>query len=262
MRSPPKVVKKVNKKKRFCNGFFASLFLHIIAVIFFGLFGIFTLPNPKDLVFDVVFVGGGGGGGSGGQNAVVTSENEQSQDAKEQIKPDDIIEKRMQQEKKTVEKPPDKIDKKETAQKNDSPNTATGQGSGTGSGIGTGSGSGEGSGQDSGKGSGIGEGTGSGSGSGEGIPVTQPVLLNYRDPEYPFAAMRDGIEGSAVVQVLVTADGRAQNPVLARSSGRKDFDASALQSARGWRFSPSKDNRGVSVPCTVTIQVNFKLRNR
>lgn len=251
----------VSKKERFAKGFFSSVIIHIFILFVLAILGLFTYSGDKNQPFDVLFIGGGGGGGSNVQSGGAAEMQEQAEDTQHEIKPDDITEQRKPLETKPAQKPAEKP-QQQSSGANANTQQSAGSGGGQGSGAGSGKGPGEGSGTGGGSGSGVGTGTGGGIGPGAGQPVTLPRLLNYRDPEYPFVAMRDQIEGTVYVQVMVTAGGVAQNPVVVRSSGRRDFDSSALQSARGWRFSPAKDTRGVNVSCNVTIPVNFKMKNR
>lgn len=247
---------RVSKKERFIKGFWSSLGIHLLLFLLLAFWGLFALKDHGDKPFEVVFVGGGGG--NGGQTAVTQHRDQQIEEVKQEIKPDDITEQRKPQETKPVQKQPEKKPEKPADQQSKDNNQQQGQGSQT-QGQGTGKGAGEGNGTGGGEGSGTGQGKGDGRGA--GVPVTMPRLLNYREPEFPFTAIRDGLEStSVVVRVLVTSDGRAQNPVILRSSGRRDFDNSALQSAKSWRFSPAKDNQGRKIDCYVNQPVNFKIR--
>lgn len=66
--------------------------------------------------------------------------------------------------------------------------------------------------------------------------VRPTPLAHNRPPAYPVLARRLGYEGRVVVRVRVSADGAAEEVVLAGSSGHDSLDRAALDAVRGWRF--------------------------
>jgi protein TonB len=93
-------------------------------------------------------------------------------------------------------------------------------------------------------------------------PVTPPRsdagYLNNPKPFYPLAAKRRGEEGTAFVKVMVTADGRAKDVALDRSSGSPALDEAALAAVRGWRFVPARQGTQ-AVEAPYVVPVVFKL---
>jgi protein TonB len=57
-------------------------------------------------------------------------------------------------------------------------------------------------------------------------------------PAYPPDLQRAGIEGVAVVRVVVEEDGTVSDASIARTSGHAGFDEAAVASLRAWRFEP------------------------
>ena len=76
--------------------------------------------------------------------------------------------------------------------------------------------------------------------------------------EYPETSRRMGEEGVTVVRVLVTADGRAGEVELKRSSGFDRLDQAALRAVRKWRFVPATKN-GEPTDAWLDQPVKFKL---
>jgi TonB family protein len=129
-------------------------------------------------------------------------------------------------------------------------------GPGSGGGIGSGSGGGVGS----GKGGGFGPGEGGGFGGGVfrvGGGVSAPVLLFKKEPEYSEEARKAKYQGTVVLYVEVTPDGKANNMKVLRSLGL-GLDEKAMEAVKQWKFKPGyKDGRAVTV--AATIEVNFRL---
>jgi TonB family protein len=129
-------------------------------------------------------------------------------------------------------------------------------GPGSGGGIGSGSGGGVGP----GKGGGYGPGEGGGFGGGVfrvGGGVTAPVLVFKKEPEYSEEARKAKYQGTVVLYVEVTPDGKAANMRVLRSLGL-GLDEKAMEAVRQWKFKPGlKDGKAVTV--AATIEVNFRL---
>lgn len=92
--------------------------------------------------------------------------------------------------------------------------------------------------------------------------VTEPSLnaayLNNPSPEYPHQSKRRGIQGKVLLEVKVTADGKAKEVSIYSSSGSKLLDEAAQTAVRNWRFVPA--HRGTeAVEATVLVPVEFKL---
>lgn len=84
------------------------------------------------------------------------------------------------------------------------------------------------------------------------------AALNNPKPHYPFAARRQGIEGSVVLLVLVLADGSCGGVMVKQSSGYPVLDKAALETVRKWRFIPAR--RGAyAVETRVQVPVTFRL---
>jgi protein TonB len=63
-----------------------------------------------------------------------------------------------------------------------------------------------------------------------------------------------------LLQVTVSAEGRATNVSLLRSSGVAALDESAVATVRRWTFDPAR-LAGVAIPSKVEVPVAFTLSN-
>jgi TonB family protein len=129
-------------------------------------------------------------------------------------------------------------------------------GTGSGGGIGSGNGGGVGS----GSGGGYGPGSGGGFGGGAfrvGGGVSPPVPIYKVEPEFTEAARKAKYQGTVLVQIVVGADGRVQDPRVVKAVGL-GLDEKALEAVKQWKFKPGmKDGR--PVPVYAQIEVTFRL---
>jgi protein TonB len=78
-------------------------------------------------------------------------------------------------------------------------------------------------------------------------------------PAYPASARRLGAQGTTLLSVFVTADGRVGDVQVRQSAGHGDLDQAAVEAVRRWRFEPAR--RGTeAVAVWVTLPVEFRLR--
>jgi protein TonB len=131
-------------------------------------------------------------------------------------------------------------------------------GPGGGGGIGTGCCGGIGSGEGGGLGPGSGGGTGGGVFRAGVNGVGIPICVYCPDPQYSEEARKAKYQGTVVLQVIVTADGRATNISVVKGPGL-GLEEKAIEAVRGWRFKPAVGPSGKSVPVIVPIEVTFRL---
>jgi len=108
---------------------------------------------------------------------------------------------------------------------------------------------------------GDGNGTGAGDGNEHGPynNAVSPVTCIYcPEPLYTDGARKVKLQGKLVLQVLVSADGRATRIRIVQGLGM-GLDESAVETVRGWRFSPGRDASKRPVPAWVTIETRFQL---
>ena len=142
------------------------------------------------------------------------------------------------------------------------PTGTTFSGTSTGPGAGGGVGTGIGTGVGSGRGPGLGPGTGGGTGGGvyrPGGPVSGPRLIKEVKPRYTTEALSNMIQGTVVLEVIVTADGCPSQIRVVRSLDRGGLDEEAVSAVAQWRFDPGR-LAGAPVDVLVTIMVDFAIR--
>ncbi|MGR8999146.1 MAG: TonB family protein [Gammaproteobacteria bacterium] len=102
-----------------------------------------------------------------------------------------------------------------------------------------------------------------GGGSDTGAYTEANFKANYATnpkPKYPEIATSRGWEGTVLLRVKVTADGRSEEIAVHQSSGHKMLDKSAIIAVQKWRFIPAKRGN-TSVACTVIVPIAFTLNN-
>ena len=132
--------------------------------------------------------------------------------------------------------------------------TGPGSGGGVGTGIGTGIGSG--------RGPGLGPGSGGGTGGGvyrPGGAVSGPRLINEVKPKYTSEALRNRIQGTVVLEAVVSGDGCTSQIRVVRSLDRGGLDEEAVAAVAQWRFEPGR-LAGAPVDVLVTIMLDFSVR--
>jgi protein TonB len=132
--------------------------------------------------------------------------------------------------------------------------SGTSTGPGAGGGVGTGSGTGMGSGR----------GPGSGGGTGGGVyrpggAVSAPRLIKEVKPKYTSEALLNRIQGTVVLELVVTSDGCPSQIRVVRSLDRGGVDEEAVSAVAQWRFEPGR-LADAAVDVLVTIVVDFSIR--
>jgi protein TonB len=93
------------------------------------------------------------------------------------------------------------------------------------------------------------------------LPVTEavPRYKTNPPPVYPRMARRRGYEGTVLMEVLVSREGRVQALRLLESSGHSVLDREAMAAVKGWVFEPARRGSG-KVEMWVKVPVRFKLK--
>jgi len=132
--------------------------------------------------------------------------------------------------------------------------TGPGSGGGVGGGFGTGIGSG--------RGPGIGPGSGGGTGGDiyrPGGAVTAPRVIAEVRPTYTTDALQHMIQGTVLLELVVTREGRPSQIRVVRSLDPGGLDEQAVTAAAQWRFEPGR-LAGTPVDVLVTIMLDFWIR--
>jgi TonB family protein len=100
----------------------------------------------------------------------------------------------------------------------------------------------------------------------DGIPhagvggVGVPKCIYCPPPQYSGDARKAKVEGTVVLQVVITTDGRAINVKIVKDPGN-GLGMKAVESVRKWKFQPAVGPDGKAVAITVPIEVTFRLFN-
>ena len=90
-----------------------------------------------------------------------------------------------------------------------------------------------------------------------GGQVSAPVVLKQQQPEYSAAARALGVEGTALLRVVIDANGRVSEAKILRPAGF-GLDDEASKAVSQWEFKPArKDDQPVRVQAQV--EINFRL---
>ncbi len=87
----------------------------------------------------------------------------------------------------------------------------------------------------------------------------KPQPLYLPQPIYPPLALQAGVEGKAVVKMLVDTDGSVIAVEILKSSGNQMLDESAISSAKSSKFTPAKQ-RDKFVRVWVVRTIEFKIK--
>lgn len=79
----------------------------------------------------------------------------------------------------------------------------------------------------------------------------------YVAPEYPAAALKQGLAGSVRLRLSVNADGQVSEALVVQATPPGIFDTAAVNAARKWRFKPIGP-KGSEVHATATVDMVFK----
>jgi protein TonB len=131
-------------------------------------------------------------------------------------------------------------------------------GPGGGGGIGTGTSGGIGSGSGAGLGPGETAGTGGGAFRAGVNGVGSPQCIYCPQPEYSDEARKAKYQGTVLLDVTVTADGRVVNPVVIKGPGL-GLEEKALAQVKNWKMRAALGPGGKAVNCRVQIEVTFHL---
>jgi TonB family protein len=108
----------------------------------------------------------------------------------------------------------------------------------------------------------LGPGAGGGTGGGvyrTGGPVSAPRVVTEVRPKYTSEAMTRKIQGTVLLEAIVTRDGNASRIRVVRSLDAGGLDQEAVAAVAQWRFEPGRLG-AAPVDVLVTIDVGFWIR--
>jgi protein TonB len=89
-------------------------------------------------------------------------------------------------------------------------------------------------------------------------PLFDAAYLQNPAPEYPAHAKRRNMEGTVMLDVVVSQAGAARSVDIAKSSGFAVLDESAKHAVSRWKFVPAKRG-GETVEARVMVPIEFRL---
>lgn len=105
--------------------------------------------------------------------------------------------------------------------------------------------------------------TGDMGGASQGTGPLPSATLEYvraTSPRYPINELRNGVQGTVMLRVLVDVDGAPLSVTVESSSGNRNLDKAALQHVlKTWRFKPAMQN-GQAVQAYGLVPIAFSLQ--
>ena len=89
---------------------------------------------------------------------------------------------------------------------------------------------------------------------------TAAAYRNKTMPAYPLAARQRGQQGSVLLSVAITAEGRPSQVSTKQSSGYPILDRAAVQAVSGWVFDPARLGAR-PVATVIEVPIRFSLEN-
>lgn len=86
-----------------------------------------------------------------------------------------------------------------------------------------------------------------------------PVYRENPAPGYPRVARRRAMEGTVLLEVLVSSGGRVKDLRVSQSSGHEVLDQAAVDAVRRWIFEPAQRG-GEAVEMWVRVPIRFQLK--
>jgi protein TonB len=87
--------------------------------------------------------------------------------------------------------------------------------------------------------------------------VGTPQCIYCPQPEYSDQALKAKYSGNVLLDVTVTSDGKATDPVVVKGPGL-GLEEKAIGQTHNWRMKPALGPNGKAVDCRVQIQMTFK----
>ena len=91
------------------------------------------------------------------------------------------------------------------------------------------------------------------------VVKAKPLYRINPPPSYPAKARRRNLQGTVILEVSVSAEGRVNQLQIEESCGHRILDKAALAAVRKWVFEPGRRN-GLPVSMTVLVPVRFALQ--
>jgi len=89
-------------------------------------------------------------------------------------------------------------------------------------------------------------------------PVFDAAYLKNPKPPYPLLARRMKLEGTVILQVLVSSAGKPEIVRLGKSSGSSVLDQAAITAVQSWSFMPAREGND-PISAWVDVPLRFRL---
>ncbi|MBS41474.1 MAG: hypothetical protein CMM83_07145 [Rhodospirillales bacterium] len=91
-------------------------------------------------------------------------------------------------------------------------------------------------------------------------PKIDPKVKNLW-PKYPSRARRRGQEGTLILRITVSDNGKPFSIKVIKTSGHQILDQAAINAIWNWQFQPAQ-KRGLAVKASIDLPVVFQLKNK
>lgn len=91
-----------------------------------------------------------------------------------------------------------------------------------------------------------------------GDQVSPPSCVSCPDPSYSAVARYRGVQGTVVLEAVVSPEGRITSPHVIKFLGY-GLDEAAFEAVKRWKLRPAKKKDGTPVAIVVPIEVTFRL---
>ena len=88
--------------------------------------------------------------------------------------------------------------------------------------------------------------------------IAAPACLYCPDPQYSKEARSLRIQGSLVLQVVISREGVPEKIVVVKRLSY-GLDRKAIEAVRQWKFKPARDRDGNPIPVEVPVEIMFRL---
>ncbi|HYL10831.1 MAG TPA: energy transducer TonB [Candidatus Acidoferrales bacterium] len=88
--------------------------------------------------------------------------------------------------------------------------------------------------------------------------ASYPECVYCPRPGFTDEARQQKLQGTVMLEVVVTADGRAGNIRITKGLGL-GLDERAVEAVRNWRFKPARDAAGHALPVWIPVEMTFHL---
>jgi len=90
--------------------------------------------------------------------------------------------------------------------------------------------------------------------------VGTPACIYCPPADYPEKAKLKRMQGTVVLDIEVTLQGKAKKIILVKGLG-EELDKKAIEAVKSWKFRPAKNDTGKPVAVRMQVEITFHLNN-